>query len=397
MEDFLFTLLATGAALMSRGAAGEFARGGGKTAFEALRARLEKKHDVKTLALLQDAAANPVFAELVKSDLARPSIEKDNQIRRLAEQMRAAIEALPERVQAEYRIDKDEIRAGKGVLAGRIRSDRVKKTPARGSRTTRRGKSSGSGRLLKRAGVGLVGLGLIAGAAFAALTFLNGSGLRIDRDRMLALTEQVERDFTVLTERVDQVVTAVPERVEQAATAVSERVEQAVIAVTERVANQDTNETAERAEATETPEQTEEPDPVETTEVNILPDGAKTADASEPGQAAADEAARERAIALREIAESRVAQGDLPGAVDAYGESLGVLLDLSVREPENAAAEWDVVLAYWNLAQVDTGNAAAHWSEVVVRMEKMQAEGTLYPSNLQYLDTARRNLAAAGG
>ena len=91
----------------------------------------------------------------------------------------------------------------------------------------------------------------------------------------------------------------------------------------------------------------------------------------------------------------RVAQGDLAGALAAYDESLTIRRDLAARDPGNAGWARDVWVSYWKLAEADPANAAAHWAEVVARMEDMAARGILLPTDAAHLDAARANLAAA--
>jgi tetratricopeptide (TPR) repeat protein len=104
---------------------------------------------------------------------------------------------------------------------------------------------------------------------------------------------------------------------------------------------------------------------------------------------------RDVSVALDGIGDVRVAQGDLPGALDAFDEGLAIARNLAARDKGNAGWARDVWVSYWKLAQVDPGNAGSHWAEVVARMEDMSARGILAPVDLPYLDTARANLAAA--
>jgi hypothetical protein len=111
LPGLLYSLLTTGAALLATNAAGEFAKGAGKTAWEALKARLAGAHAVRGL----DTLDKPAFAETIKTELAKPDIAADTEVLRLAETLRAAIEALP---QPEVRraVDVDTIKAGRDVL-----------------------------------------------------------------------------------------------------------------------------------------------------------------------------------------------------------------------------------------------------------------------------------------
>ena len=104
---------------------------------------------------------------------------------------------------------------------------------------------------------------------------------------------------------------------------------------------------------------------------------------------------RDVSVSLDRIGDVRVAQGDLPAAIAAYEEGLAMARELAARDPGNAQWARDVVASVWRMAVVDPENAAAHWSEVVARMEAMQAAGTLLPTDVRLLEVAREALAAA--
>lgn len=116
LVDVLFSVLASGAGLAASGAVGEFAKGAGKTAFEALKARLSDAHGVKSLPLLEEARQNPAFEAAVKADLTSPEIARDTEVLKLAEKLREAIEALPEQDQTRYAVNIETIRAGGKLL-----------------------------------------------------------------------------------------------------------------------------------------------------------------------------------------------------------------------------------------------------------------------------------------
>ena len=116
LTQLLLSLLVSGAGLVASGAASEFAKGAGKTAFEALKNRLTAGHGVKSLPLLEDAAQNPAFATAIKAELDKPAIATDPEILQLAETLREAIAALPADTQARYAVNIDEIRSGGALL-----------------------------------------------------------------------------------------------------------------------------------------------------------------------------------------------------------------------------------------------------------------------------------------
>jgi|GEM_PF-2554646 len=116
LTELLFSVLASGATLAASGAVSEFAKGAGKTAFEALKDRLQATHDVKSLPLLEDAANNPSFETAIKAELDKPAIAADPDVLQLAETLRAAIAALPAETQARYAVNIDDIRSGGSLL-----------------------------------------------------------------------------------------------------------------------------------------------------------------------------------------------------------------------------------------------------------------------------------------
>jgi hypothetical protein len=106
--DLLFSLLLSGAKLAASGATSEF----GKVAFEAIKARLQGEHGVKSLPLLEEAESNPAFEGAIKADLAKPTIAADTELLKLGETLKASIEALPADTLARYAIDIKVIRSG---------------------------------------------------------------------------------------------------------------------------------------------------------------------------------------------------------------------------------------------------------------------------------------------
>jgi hypothetical protein len=108
----LYSLLTTGAALVATNAASEFAKGAGKTAWDALKARLADAHEVAGL----DALDKPAFAEPIKAELAKPAVAVDPEVRTLAQALEAALAALPAAEVAPYAVAIREIRVGRNLL-----------------------------------------------------------------------------------------------------------------------------------------------------------------------------------------------------------------------------------------------------------------------------------------
>ncbi len=132
LVDVLFSVLASGAGLAASGAVGEFAKGAGKTAFEALKARLTDQYAVKSLPLLKDAQQNPAFEAAVKAELAKPEIARDAELLELAEQLRQAIKALPEQDQARYAVNIETIRAGGRLIFDAVEGVKAKSATSEG-------------------------------------------------------------------------------------------------------------------------------------------------------------------------------------------------------------------------------------------------------------------------
>ena len=137
MVELLFSLLVSGAKLVASSAVGEFAKGAGKSAFEAIKSRLADKHRAKSLALLEDASDNKAYEAAVKADLAQPSIAEDSELLQLAEKLREAIEALPAETQARYAVDIEIIRSGRNLLFEAVEGVKAKSATSEGDMTFR--------------------------------------------------------------------------------------------------------------------------------------------------------------------------------------------------------------------------------------------------------------------
>lgn len=135
MLELLFSLLVSGAKLAASSAVGEFAKGAGKNAFEAVKARLEGEHNVKSLPLLEDVAENPAFEHAVKAELAKPEIAQDAELLELAERLREALEALPAETQARYAVNIETIRSGGNLLFEAVEGIKAKTATSKGDMT----------------------------------------------------------------------------------------------------------------------------------------------------------------------------------------------------------------------------------------------------------------------
>lgn len=135
LAELLYSVQVTGAGLVGAGAVSEFAKGAGKTAFEALKSRLSAQHEVKSLPLLDEAANNPAFAAAVKAELAKPEITGDAELLQLAQTLREAIAALPAETQARYAVNIDEIRSGGALLFEAVEGVKAKSATSTGDMT----------------------------------------------------------------------------------------------------------------------------------------------------------------------------------------------------------------------------------------------------------------------
>lgn len=95
ISAFLYPILVEGAALVAKSSAGEFAKGAGKVAFEALKSRLTDKHNVKSISLLEQAQDKPEYGAVIQADLNSPALASDPELQVLGNQVLDEIAALP--------------------------------------------------------------------------------------------------------------------------------------------------------------------------------------------------------------------------------------------------------------------------------------------------------------
>jgi hypothetical protein len=135
LTQILYTVLVSGAGLVASGAVSEFAKGAGKTAFDALKNRLQADHGMKSLTLLDDAAQNPAFESAIKAELDKPQIAGDPEVLKLAETLRELIAALPAETQARYAVDIEEISSGGVLLFEAVQGVKAKSATSEGDMT----------------------------------------------------------------------------------------------------------------------------------------------------------------------------------------------------------------------------------------------------------------------
>jgi len=98
---------------------------------------------------------------------------------------------------------------------------------------------------------------------------------------------------------------------------------------------------------------------------------------------------RDRSVALNQLGDVLLAQGDGPGALQAYRESEVTFKRLAASDPSNAGWQRDLWVSLWRLR--DFPESGVSWGQVVERMEDMDARGVLLPTDRQFLEIARGN------
>lgn len=135
ISAFLYPILAASATLMASSAAGEFAKGVGKSTFEAIKARLQGKHGVGSLALLDQDKEKPAYADTIKVDLDAANLDQDSDLLSLVETLLTAIEAVPKDQKVNIALDVKEIRAQGNQLFRNIEGIRADKIISDGDQT----------------------------------------------------------------------------------------------------------------------------------------------------------------------------------------------------------------------------------------------------------------------
>ena len=103
---------------------------------------------------------------------------------------------------------------------------------------------------------------------------------------------------------------------------------------------------------------------------------------------------REYAGVLTDLGDVHVAQGDIPAALIAYQEGLGIRRTLIQQDPRNAEWQQDLAVSRAKMTMIDAENARDHWAKVVEILSDMQSRGVLLPGDVQYLNYARDQLGA---
>ena len=101
---------------------------------------------------------------------------------------------------------------------------------------------------------------------------------------------------------------------------------------------------------------------------------------------------REYAGVLTDLGDVHVAQGDIPAALIAYQEGLGIRRTLIQQDPRNAEWQQDLAVSRAKMTMIDAENARDHWAKVVEILSDMQSRGDLLPGDVHKLEYARDQL-----
>lgn len=101
---------------------------------------------------------------------------------------------------------------------------------------------------------------------------------------------------------------------------------------------------------------------------------------------------RDRSVLHTEFGGLLSARGQLAKALEEFKQARTIHEALAKAEPGNAEWQRDLSVGYSRLAEL--AHPEYPWSRVVAKLEEMDAAGTLFPTDRQFLDAARR-LAAA--
>lgn len=108
-------------------------------------------------------------------------------------------------------------------------------------------------------------------------------------------------------------------------------------------------------------------------------------------QRAAETAAngRDRAVALNELGDVLVAQGDLAGARARFQESLDIAKRLADADKSSASLQRDVWVSMSRLQRFP--DSGVTWAKIAAVMEDMERRGVLLPTDQRFLAQARAN------
>ena len=86
-----------------------------------------------------------------------------------------------------------------------------------------------------------------------------------------------------------------------------------------------------------------------------------------------------------------VSQGDLPGALKSYRDSLAIQERLAKADPSNAEWQFDVVATNWRLASAGD-DALRRWTLIVATLRELTAASKLTVEQSKWLPVAEEKL-----
>jgi tetratricopeptide (TPR) repeat protein len=104
---------------------------------------------------------------------------------------------------------------------------------------------------------------------------------------------------------------------------------------------------------------------------------------------------RDVSVSLDKLGDVLIAQGDLAAARVRFQDSLVIRQRLAAADPSSASLQRDVVVSMWRLRRFP--DSGITWAHIAKAMEAMQTRGTLFPNDQRFLDEARRQAQAEAG
>ena len=107
-------------------------------------------------------------------------------------------------------------------------------------------------------------------------------------------------------------------------------------------------------------------------------------------------------MSWNKLGDVRVAQGDLAGAVQAYGDARAIREKLAGSDPGNAEWQRDLIVLHWRIADIferlpqRVGEASTHWLEALCISHQLADTGRLAPTDANFIEELERRVAATG-
>jgi len=101
---------------------------------------------------------------------------------------------------------------------------------------------------------------------------------------------------------------------------------------------------------------------------------------------------RDLSVSYNKIGDVLVAQGNLPEALKSFRDGLAIRDRLAQADPSNAGWQFDLVVSNWKLA-AHGDDAAQRFTFIVATLRKLQEENRLTPAQAKWLPEAEARLA----